>query len=190
MLPATLPEGPEVEIRLMRLEMERPESLVPPAGKGDSVALLPMTNPPLHFYRYLVDRIGREWHWTTYLCFGDAELTERIHGERRDMRLLLVDGSPAGFFDLDRKADRVTELVYFGLLPHVVGRGLGKWLLSQAIHAAFSAGAERLVLYTCSLDHPAALGVYQSAGFRIVEEELTPLKLLSDTQRAAILFRP
>nr|WP_210235291.1 GNAT family N-acetyltransferase [Mesorhizobium sp. M00.F.Ca.ET.217.01.1.1] len=105
------------------------------------------------------------------------------------MRVLLIEGAPAGFFDLDRRDKETVEVVYFGLMGHVAGRGFGKWLLSEAMAAAFSADVRRIVLKTCSLDHPAALAIYQKAGFRVVAEVSIQMRLLTLEQRAAILFR-
>ncbi|ESY27751.1 hypothetical protein X747_32865 [Mesorhizobium sp. LNJC384A00] len=124
-----------------------------------------------------------------YLCLSDADLAVRIHGPRRDMRVLLIEGAPTGFFDLDRRDHETVEVVYFGLMEHVAGRGFGKWLLSEAIAAAFSADVRCIVLKTCSLDHPAALAIYQKAGFRVVADVLMPMRLLTPEQRAAILLR-
>ncbi|WP_292520384.1 GNAT family N-acetyltransferase [Mesorhizobium sp.] len=156
---------------------------------GNVGLLLPLRQPPLHFYRYLVDRIGRKWHWQDYLCLSDADLAARIHGPQRDMRLLLIEGAPAGFFDLDRRDNETVEVVYLGLMEHVAGHGFGKWLLSEAIGAAFSADVRRIVLKTCSLDHPAAMVIYQKAGFRIVADVPMAMRLLTLDQRGTILLR-
>jgi hypothetical protein len=42
---------------------------------------------------------------------------------------------------------------------------LGPFLLNCAIDAAWSGGAKKLTVNTCTLDHPKALGLYQRAGF-------------------------
>jgi len=41
-------------------------------------------------------------------------------------------------------------------------------LLCAAIRRAWETGARRLVVETCSLDHPAALANYRARGFRVV----------------------
>ncbi|MER8608969.1 GNAT family N-acetyltransferase [Mesorhizobium sp. M1233] len=186
---AIAPDGPEVEISMRTLELTRKNWSTLGQHNGNVGLLLSLRQPPLHFYRYLIDRIGRNWHWQDYLCLRDADLAARIHGPRRDMRLLLIEGAPAGFFDLDRRDNETVEVVYLGLMEHVAGRGFGKWLLSEAIAAAFSADVRRIVLKTCSLDHPAALPIYKKAGFRVVADVLMPMRLLTLEQRAAILLR-
>ncbi|RVC59432.1 GNAT family N-acetyltransferase [Mesorhizobium sp. M00.F.Ca.ET.038.03.1.1] len=186
---AIAPEGPEVQISMKTLELTRENWGTLGQHNGDVGLLLPLRQPPLHFYRYLVDRIGRKWHWQDYLCLSDADLAARIHGPQRDTRVLLIEGAPAGFFDLDRRDKETVEVVYFGLMEHVAGRGFGKWLLSEAMAAAFSADVRRIVLKTCSLDHPAALAIYQKAGFRVVADVSIQMRLLTLEQRAAILLR-
>jgi GNAT superfamily N-acetyltransferase len=58
-----------------------------------------------------------------------------------------------------------TNLVYFGLVPEWSGRKVGPWLLGTAVQEAFSRGARTATVNTCTLDHPAALPLYQKLGF-------------------------
>jgi GNAT superfamily N-acetyltransferase len=92
-------------------------------------------------------------------------------------------GTPAGYFELERQVDpsggAAVEIVYFGLLPGFIGHGLGGRLLSAAIDRAWEmvAGAGRVWVHTCDLDHPQALANYQARGFEVFlveqrEEEL------------------
>ena len=70
-----------------------------------------------------------------------------------------------------RATDGSVEIAYFGLLPEFIGRGYGKHLLTEAVERAWSAGARRVWLHTCSLDDPAALPNYRARGFRPFREE-------------------
>jgi GNAT superfamily N-acetyltransferase len=63
------------------------------------------------------------------------------------------------------------EIGYFGLMPHAIGRGLGRWLLGEAIRDAWCGDPTRLWLHTCTLDHPAALPNYLKAGFVVTGTE-------------------
>ncbi len=81
------------------------------------------------------------------------------------VHLLTVAGAPAGYFELQKHADGSVEIAYFGLLPEFLGRGLGKYLLSEAVEAAWALAASRVWLHTCSLDGPAALPNYVARGF-------------------------
>ena len=72
--------------------------------------------------------------------------------------------------DLDRnragaKAESC-ELAYFGLTEAASGLGLGRWLLRTALARAWERpGMRKISVETCTLDHPAALALYQQAGF-------------------------
>ena len=76
-------------------------------------------------------------------------------------------GARAGWFELDnRPATREVRIVHFGILPEFRGRGLAHVMLSRAIWSAFAANPERVTIETNTLDHPAALALYQKHGFR------------------------
>ncbi len=87
------------------------------------------------------------------------------------LHLLTLAAAPAGYFELEAHADASAEIVYFGLLPEFHGRGLGGFLLSEAVREAWATGAPRVWLHTCTLDSPAALPNYLARGFRPFKEE-------------------
>ena len=95
-------------------------------------------NMPLHFYRYLMDRVGRKWHWVNALRLSDEELADSLGAPGRDIRVLYLDGAPAGFFDLKPHLPETVELAYFGMMEHATGQGIGRWFLGAAIEAAWS----------------------------------------------------
>lgn len=78
----------------------------------------------------------------------------------------MVDGESAGYFELQRQDDGSVEIVYFGLVPKFIGRGLGGPLLTRAVEEAWTMGAKRVWLHTCTLDSPRALPGYKARGFR------------------------
>ena len=80
-------------------------------------------------------------------------------------------GVPAGYFELQRHADGAVEIVYFGLLPEFCGRGLGKYLLGEAVACARRLGGPRVWLHTCDMDGAAALPNYLARGFEPFKTE-------------------
>ena len=159
------PDPRKVETVVTFLEMTEPQfpPLHPPANLR--VALMRAVKPPLHFYRYLYDIIGRDFVWIDRKLLGDADLEAIIHAETTDIRVLYVEGSPAGFFELDLSRDDAVWLQYLGLVPDFHGRGLGKFLLAEAVTAAWETAPERVRVETCTLDDPRALPLYQRVGF-------------------------
>ncbi len=147
------------------LEMtERPA--LPRVEPTAPVALLHAKSPTTAFYHYLYDAVGRPWYWIDRKKLSDADLAAIIQDERVEIHVLHVEGVPAGFFELDRRRMPSVDLAYFGIMPDFIGRRFGPYLLGCAIDMAWNGGASRLTVNTCTLDHPAALPMYQRSGFQ------------------------
>jgi len=84
---------------------------------------------------------------------------------------MTCDGETAGYFELRKCEDGSVELAYFGLMPKFLGRGLGKHLLTCATEKAWTLGANRVWLHTCTLDDRAALPNYLKRGFKPFKNE-------------------
>ena len=93
-----------------------------------------------------------------------TQLQSSIHDPLVEVWVLYVDGTPAGYGELDRRTQE-TDLSYFGLIPDFFGHKLGPWLLDSIIRKAWDGGAAKLLVNTCTFDHPKALPLYQSMGF-------------------------
>jgi len=147
------------------LEMKsRPSTIPPPQPKG-KIALLRAERPPVHFYRYLYDAIGRDYHWVDRKKLSDAHLGNLLGDDRMEIYVLYVDGCPAGLAELDFRDATVSHLAYFGLMPEFVGRRLGFFFLYQSALNAWTKPISKLLVNTCTLDHPRALPLYQRLGF-------------------------
>jgi GNAT superfamily N-acetyltransferase len=171
------------------LRMERAPQHYPPAPSKPPLALLKCRSMPLHYYRYLYDRVGRAWHWTAALTLSDKDLAERLASPRTDIRVLHVDGCPGGFFELRVLSGKECRLVHFGLMEHAMGRGLGRWFLGSAVRAGWEHQPRILSVETCTLDHPAALPLYQKMGFAPVWRREETVAELTPEARAAILSK-
>lgn len=161
-----------LKVTVTYLEMtERHPSPPHPHPAQSSYALLRADAPPISFYRYLYNTVGRPWTWYERRMKSDEELLAVIHHPAVEVYVLYIDGAPAGFFELDAREEGVVDLGLFGLLPDYVGRGLGGWLLQSAIELAWDKGPRKLTVNTCTLDHPKALPLYQKMGFHPVRRE-------------------
>jgi GNAT superfamily N-acetyltransferase len=134
----------------------------PPVEK---LALLRAEHPTVSFYRYLYNTVGEPWLWSERRKMDDAALAAVIHDPRVEIMVLYAGGVPAGFAELNRRRTEAVDLSYFGMIPDFIGMKLGPFLLNCAIDAAWSGGAKKLTVNTCTLDHPKALALYQRAGF-------------------------
>ncbi len=157
---------PKVRFTITYLEMTERPALAPvhPPIKT-KYALMLAEQPTVGFYRYLYNSVGGDWRWWYRRQMSDAELAGILADEGVEVFVLYVDGAPAGYFELDRREEPTIDLAYFGLMPHCVGRGLGRYLLYSAIEQAWSYEPERLTVNTNTMDHPRALPLYQRMGF-------------------------
>ena len=152
------------------LEMrERPRGESPPAPEGAHIERLDECPPQL--YRQLYAEVGRQWSWFDRLWWTDAELAAHLGRPEVSIRVLHLNGAPAGYYELVANPDNSVEIGYFGLMGHAIGRGLGRWLLGEAIRDAWSTQPKRVWLHTCTLDHPTALPNYLKAGFVVTGTE-------------------
>ena len=167
------------DVVITRLEQtERPvlETAAPP---GVKTAILRAEHPPVHFYRYLYDVVGRPYHWVSRRSLSDEKLAEIIQDPQNALYVLLVDGVPGGMAELNMRA-KAFELSFFGLTPENVGKRLGRYFLANIIETAWTLGAVRLVVETCTLDHPAALPLYRRLGFTVFAQKNGAVDLIED----------
>jgi GNAT superfamily N-acetyltransferase len=136
----------------------------------EGLTIVHARKPTLAYYRFLVDSVGSKWNWEGREKLSDAALSAIIHDPRVEVHVLLTDGVPAGFVELDRRIEGEIEIVFFGLTPEFIGQGLGKFFLRWTIDKAWDYGPKRLWLHTDTEDHPAALPLYQRMGFAVYKE--------------------
>jgi GNAT superfamily N-acetyltransferase len=159
-----------VSVKVTHVQMfARPEHKVP--APRDGLAVSHARRPTITYYRFLYDAVGGRWNWVSRKKLSNAALAAIIHDPRDEVHVLMADGVPAGFAELDRRVPDEIEITQFGLMGDFIGQGLGRYFLSWAIDKAWSYAPKRLWLHTCTQDHPAALPNYLKAGFAIFKEE-------------------
>ncbi|MEM6438858.1 MAG: GNAT family N-acetyltransferase [Pseudomonadota bacterium] len=165
--------GRETSVVITYLEMrERPAGPFPSLPVNAPVSLMRAAAPTPRYFLYLYDTAGEGHHWTDR--HGDAPETLRAFVGHEDVSLfsLIWEGWPGGLLMLDWREPGVCDLAYLGLGTPLRGRGLGPWLLGEAIRMGWDRdGVARMTVNTCTLDHPKALGMYQRAGFVPVRRE-------------------
>ncbi|MEO0913024.1 MAG: GNAT family N-acetyltransferase [Pseudomonadota bacterium] len=162
-----IPAGTEVPYTITYLEMgARPTYDRPSLPLGPPTALIAAEAPPVWYFMDLYHAVGREHEWVDWDDAPAEEVAAFVQSPRVQLYTLMRSGWPAGFFMLDWREDTRCDLAYFGLVPQAIGLGLGSYLLKTAIHAGWDlTGVNRMTVQTCTLDHPAALGLYQKCGF-------------------------
>jgi GNAT superfamily N-acetyltransferase len=154
-----------VSVTTTYLHLPTREQFRPAFIADPDVLALEAREPSVSFYRFLYDAVGRDFVWIDRLLWTDAQYLEYLSRPTTTVLVLYFRGVPVGYIDLDAFEGSATEVVYFGLVPAVQGRGFGKHLLSVGVQRAFDDGATRVWLHTCSLDGPHAIANYLARGF-------------------------
>ncbi len=130
-------------------------------------------------YLALYRRVGGVLGWDQRTSMPESELEALLGGAALRVYVLRDHrGDALGFCEFDRTHFPQIELKNFGLAPEAQGRGLGPWLLASALQGEWRSNPARIWLHTDTWDHPAAVHVYERAGFRIFdvrEEAAGPL---------------
>jgi GNAT superfamily N-acetyltransferase len=152
------------------------ESQFKPAYLADTTGLnlKQMATKDIEFYRYLYSAVGAKWKWKDRSMFSDEQITQILETPGINVQVLYVNNNPAGFIEL-AKFETTTKIVYFGLCPEYMGKGLGKHLLSCGIAQAWNSGAKHLWVHTCNLDSPYALDNYIKRGFQVYQIDKQPM---------------
>jgi thiosulfate/3-mercaptopyruvate sulfurtransferase len=151
------------------LEMKTRPVRREPLPTGARISLLKTRDITPSFYRYLYREVGKAHHWFIRRAMNDEQLKAALSSKNVEVWVLYVEGGPAGFFEIDfTKMPKYADIQYFGLLSDYQGRGLAKFMLSEAISAAWDKGPQIVSIQTNTLDSPKALVLYQKAGFEPV----------------------
>jgi len=119
-------------------------------------------------YLELYRRVGEPLRWDQRLQMPDAALAILLEGGSLNIYVLRNGQEQAlGFCEFDCHGFPEVELKNFGLIPEAQGRGLGPWLLSVALLEEWKSRPTRIWLHTDTWDHPAAVHLYERAGFRV-----------------------
>ena len=165
---------------LHRLEPPGPMPHPPLTGQ---LALMRVEFMPIGFYRFLLDSVGGRYHWVQRMRLDNEVVRSLLDAKTTEIFVLYLQGAPAGFFEIDRRREGTAHIVHFGLMAHAQGRHLSGWFLHAALDAAWREDTERITIGTTSLDHPAALRLYQRFGFTVTERSQGTIRPLARNER-------
>ena len=127
--------------------------------------------------KFFYKNIGKSYQWVDRLIWTDVNWVNYISDAKLLTYILKDKEELVGYFELMFSNDnKEAEIMYFGILEEYFGMKLGGYLLSVAIKNAFSMGALRVLVHTCSLDHENALDNYLSRGMKIFKSEILAIK--------------
>jgi GNAT superfamily N-acetyltransferase len=159
------------------LEMTDPTQIRPAAVRDTRLQVQRAEIPAPEFNRFLYTAVGGAWYWLDRLTWTYEQWLTYLDRPEVETWVGYVAGTPAGYFELERQNAGNVEIVYFGLLPRFIGRGMGGQLLTVSLERAWQMDTTRVWVHTCTLDGPAALPNYQARGFRLYMQELTEVEV-------------
>lgn len=166
-------------LRLTTLELlTRPQqTVVPPAMH---LHIMENRNPEVSFYQYLYQAIGKDAGWIERLEMDSRSLDSQLQKPNNRLHVLYVDGNPGGFAEVELSHNDEIQISHFGLIPSLRGKKLGKFFFNWVIHNTWTAETERIWLSYTDWVHPAAIRIFQKAGFTKQREQVIK-KYIPDT---------
>ena len=122
--------------------------------------------------KFFYKNIGKKYHWIDRLVWSELDWTIYVSNKKLFTYVLKDNNEFVGYFEMlfDEKVEN-SEIAYFGILEEYHEKKLGGYLLSEAIKVAFSQGAQRMWVHTCSKDHKNALKNYLARGMKVFKSE-------------------
>jgi GNAT superfamily N-acetyltransferase len=147
-----------------------------------SAALLPST----------FDRIGAPYNWQRRRTGSNVWSEEQWKGRLSEPGVHVwvagVGDELAGMVEVEAQRGGDVEIVVFGLVPELVGKGFGGHVLTLATRLAWQTepldgvSIRRVWLHTSSRDHPHAKPNYERRGFRPFRTERRPREILTGSR--------
>jgi GNAT superfamily N-acetyltransferase len=162
---ATLPRGAHVQATRTYLELTEPSAFREAFGHVPDLLVGRVAQPTPELYRFCYRTVGEAYHWRDRWDWSDEQIRAHLAQPGIAVHVATQNEQFIGWYELRHVEDGSVEIAYFGLAPDAIGRGLGRHLLSCAVRDAWTSGASRVWVHTCTLDHPHALDNYRSRGF-------------------------
>ena len=170
---------------ITHLSMEAPPPAEPPAPPP-GLTIARRRGMPAGDYLRLYHTIGDDWLWWSRLTWDAARLTAHLAEDETEVYVADAGGEKIGLIELNLRPAPDIELRYLGVIPSRIGTGLGGWLMRYAIAAVARHRPRRMILNTCTLDHPGALAFYQRYGFSVTHSEVD---IVDDPRLAGLIPR-
>ena len=128
--------------------------------------------PTIDFCKFLYKEVGRNFFWRDRLKWSDQDWLDYISNDFFKLYILKQNNELAGYYELlyDPKISSM-EIAYFGIFKEFFGKGIGGYLLTDAILTSFKQKINKVWVHTCTLDHANALKNYIARGMKIFKTE-------------------
>ncbi len=133
----------------------------------NDLTLFHMETADIERYLALFKAVGENWLWFSRLSISKSDVETLIQNPNFEIFIVQQNDKDLGLLELDITNKKNIELAYFGLTEQAIGKGIGTWLMQQAINRTFEHHqANRFFMHTCTMDSPQALTFYMKLGFK------------------------
>jgi ribosomal protein S18 acetylase RimI-like enzyme len=146
--------------------------LIPSDCKEKNLEVILQKEPTVDFCKFLYKEVGRDFFWRDRLKWSDQDWLNYISNDFFKLYILKKNKELAGYYELlyDPKIPSM-EISYFGIFKEFFGKGIGGYLLTDAILNSYNHSINKVWVHTCTLDHPNALKNYLARGMKIFKTE-------------------
>ncbi|MEY2910604.1 MAG: hypothetical protein RIT01_633 [Pseudomonadota bacterium] len=148
--------------------------LIPSNCKEKNLEVILEKEPTVDFCKFLYKEVGRDFFWRDRLKWrwSDQDWLNYISNDLFKLYILKQNNELAGYYELlyDPKIPSM-EIPYFGIFKEFFGKGIGGYLLTDAILTSFNQRINKVWVHTCTLDHANALKNYLARGMKIFKTE-------------------
>ena len=146
--------------------------LIPSNCKEKNLEVILEKEPTVDFCKFLYKEVGRDFFWRDRLKWSDQDWLNYISNDFFKLYILKQKNELAGYYELlyDPKIPSM-EISYFGIFKEFFGKGIGGYLLTEAILTSFNQKINKVWVHTCTLDHPNALKNYLARGMKVFKTE-------------------
>ena len=121
--------------------------------------------PTIDLCKFFYKEVGKDFFWRDRLKWSDQDWLDYINSDSFKLYILKHNNNLAGYYELlyDPETSSM-EIPYFGIFKEFYGKGIGGYLLTDAILTSFNQKINKAWVHTCTLDHPNALKNYLRGG--------------------------
>ena len=138
--------------------------------QDSNITSIEQSNIDYDNYISIYSAIGETYDWSGRVIISKDEVMEVLNIKTTEIYYNYIDNELIGYFEFDFTEN--AEIIYFGLMPDFIGKGLGKKMMDNALDILKSKNIDEVMLHTCALDHENALRFYKKCGFEVFYENI------------------
>jgi ribosomal protein S18 acetylase RimI-like enzyme len=140
--------------------------------KEKNLEILHEKKPTIELCKFFYKEIGKDFFWRDRLKWNNEDWRNYISQDFFKLYILKSNNKLAGYYELLYNPSLSSmEISYFGIFKEFFGKGIGGYLLTDAILKSFNEKIDKVWVHTCTLDHPNALKNYLGRGMTIFKKE-------------------